>query len=55
MEEAARRKAAADLGAARSLEAARAELASAHREAEVLRAGAGVDKDDALAHLKVPV
>ncbi len=35
------------------MEAARSELAAAQREAEVLRAGAGADKDSALAALKV--
>ena len=54
VEEAARRKAAADMEAARAVEAARSELAAAQREAEVLRAGAGADKDSALAALKVP-
>ena len=54
-EDAARRKAAADMEAARAVEAARSELAAAQREAEVLRAGAGADKDSALAALKVPV
>ena len=53
VEEAARRQACADLEAARSLEAARAELAAAQREAEVLRAGKGAEKDSALAALKV--
>ena len=53
VEEAARRKAAADAEASRSLEAARSELAAAQREAEVLCAGAGADKDSALAALKV--
>ena len=55
MEDAARRKAAADVEAAHAVEAARSELAAAQREAEVLRAGAGADKDSALAGLKVPV
>ncbi len=55
VEDAARRKAAADVEAARAVEAARSELAAAQREAEVLRAGAGADKDSALAGLKVPV
>ena len=54
VEEAARRKAAADMEAARAAEAARSELAAAQREAEVLRSGAGADKDSALAALKVP-
>lgn len=53
VEEAARRQACADLEAARSLEAARAELVAAQREAEVLRAGKGAEKDSALAALKV--
>ena len=52
-EEAARRKAAADMEATRSLEAVRSELAAAQREAEVLCAGVGADKDSALAALKV--
>ena len=54
-EDAARRRAADELDAARSLEAVRAVLAAAQREAEVLRAGAGADKDSALAALKVPI
>ncbi len=53
VEEAARRKAGADMEAARSLEAVRSELAAAQREAEVLCAGAGAEKDSALAALKV--
>jgi len=53
VEEAARRKAAADMEAARSLEAVRSELAAAQREVEVLCAGAGAEKDSALAALKV--
>ena len=54
MEDATRRKAAADLEVARALEAARSDAAAAQLEAEVLRAGAGADKDSALAALKVP-
>ena len=54
-EDAARRKAADELEATRALEAVRSALAAAQREAEVLRAGAGADKDSALAALKVPV
>ena len=54
-EDAARRKAADQLEATRALEAVRSVLAAAQREAEVLRAGAGADKDSALAALKVPV
>lgn len=53
VEDAARRKAAADMEAARALEAARSDVAAAQREAEVLHAGAGADKDSALAALKV--
>ena len=54
-DEAARRKAANELESARNLEAVRGVLAAAQREAEVLRAGAGADKDSALAALKVCV
>ena len=53
-EDAARRRAADELEATRALEAVRSALAAAQREAEVLRAGAGADKDSALTALKVP-